>query len=135
MPSETIWHTSTSRIQMWKRCHILQKGFQNKWAPKNDQEGEKMDLHILKITMQYCCVLKQKEKKKIKSCTFCPSVRCLPWQWLDLFLRSQLIVYTIFIQLIFVVLKGMVALSFNIKTPVLSLLTLIECTSKPEGPF
>ena len=43
--------------------------------------------------------------------------------------------YAVFIQLIFIVLKGMVAPSFNIKTPVLSLLTLIECTSEPEGSF
>ena len=43
--------------------------------------------------------------------------------------------YAVFLQLTFIVLKGMVAPSFNIKTPVLSLLTLIECTSKPESPF
>ena len=36
---------------------------------------------------------------------------------------------------ILIVLKGMVAPSFNIKTPALSLLTLIECTPKCEGPF
>ena len=37
-----------------------------KWAPKNDQKEEKMALDILKITMQYCCVLKQEENKKYK---------------------------------------------------------------------
>ena len=36
---------------------------------------------------------------------------------------------------LFIDLKGMVAPSFDITTPALSLLTLIECTSKPEGPF
>ena len=56
--SVTIWYTLTLRIWTWRRCHILQKGFQCKWAPKNDQEGEKMALDILKITIQYCCALK-----------------------------------------------------------------------------
>ena len=37
-----------------------------KWAPKNDQKEEKMALDILKITMQYCCVLKREENKKYK---------------------------------------------------------------------
>ena len=36
-----------------------------------------MALDILKITMQYCCVLKQ-EENNIKLCTFCPSVTMTP---------------------------------------------------------
>ena len=35
-------------------------------STQNDQEEEKMALDILKITMQYCCVLKQEENKKYK---------------------------------------------------------------------
>ena len=35
-------------------------------STQNDQEEEKMALDILKITMQYCYVLKQEEKKKYK---------------------------------------------------------------------
>ena len=115
---------------MWRRCHILQKGLQCKWAPKNDQEREKMALHILKTTIQYCCVLKPEENKKV--------VCFLSFRdddSISLSLRSQLIVYVVFIQLIFIIWKGRVVPSFNIKTPVLFLLTLIECSSKPEGPF
>ena len=136
MPSVTIWYTWTSRIQTWRRCHILQKSFQCKWAPKNDQEGEKMALDILKITIQYCCAMKQEENKnyKVVYFFFLPW-HALPWRLLHFSLRSQLIVYAVFTQLIFVIWKGRVAPSFNIKTTVLSLLTLIKYTSKHEGPF
>ena len=43
---------------------------------QNDQEEDKMALDISKITMQYCCALKQEENKNLKSCTFCCSVIC-----------------------------------------------------------
>ena len=49
-----------------KMSYSIQNGFQCKWAPKNDQEEEKMALDILKITMEYWCVLKQQENKKYK---------------------------------------------------------------------
>ena len=135
MPSETIWYIWTSRIWTWRKWHILQKGFQCKWMPKNDQEGEKMALDILKTTTQYCCALKQEENKKYKIVYFL-SFRDMSFRDDDsISLRSQLIVYVVFIQLIFIIWKGRVVPSFNIKTPVLFLLTLIECSSKPEGPF
>ena len=112
-----------------KMSYSIQNGFQCIWAPKTDQEEEKIALVILKNN--HAVLLCTQTRRKQKSCV----LSVLPWQWLHLFLRSQLIVYAVFIQLIFIVLKGMVAPSFNIKTPVLSLLTLIECTSKHESPF
>ena len=133
MPSKTIWYTWTSRIWTWRRCHILQKGFQCKWAPKNDQEGEKMALDILKTTIKYCCALKQEENKKYKVVcflSFCDDDSINTTYKM----RSPLIVYVVFIQLIFMIWKGRVVPFFNIKTPVPFLLTLIECSSKPEGP-
>ena len=45
---------------------VLKGTVASKWAPKNYQEEEKMAMDILKITMQYCCVLKQEENKKYK---------------------------------------------------------------------
>ena len=33
---------------------------------QNDQEEDKMALDISKITIQYCCALKQEENKKFK---------------------------------------------------------------------
>ena len=42
------------------------KWFSMQMSTQNDQEEEKMALDILKITMQYCYVLKQEEKKKYK---------------------------------------------------------------------
>ena len=47
-----------------KMSYSIQNGFRCKWVPQNDQEEKKMALDISQITMQYCCVLKQKENKK-----------------------------------------------------------------------
>ena len=80
-----------------KMSYSIQNGFQCKWAPKNDQEEEKMALDILKITMEYWCVLKQQENKKYKVVYFLSFHDMIPWQWLHLFLRSQLIVYAVFV--------------------------------------
>ena len=115
MPSETIWHMWTSRIRTWRRCHILQEGFQCKWVPKNYQDGEKIALDISKTTIQYCCALKQEENKKYEVVYFLSFCNMSFHDDDSISLSSQLIVYIVFIQLIFITWKGRVALSFNIK--------------------
>ena len=75
-----------------------------------------------------------RRKQKLQSCVlFFPSMTC-PSVMITPFL-SEVTAHCVFTQLIFVIWKGRVAPSFNIKTTVLSLLTLIKYTSKHEGPF
>ena len=102
-----------------------------KWSKR----GENGSGHIKNNHAVLLCTETRRKQKILICVLFVLPWHVLLWQWPHLFLRSQVIVYAVFIQLIFIVLKGMVAPSFNIKTPVLSLLDLIECTSKPEGPF
>ena len=62
-----------------------------------------MALDILKTTTQYCCALKQEENKKYKIVYFL-SFRDMSFRDDDsISLRSQLIVYVVFIQLIFII--------------------------------
>ena len=49
-----------------KMSYSIQNGFQCKWAPKNDQEEEKMALDILKNNHAVLLCLKQEENKNYK---------------------------------------------------------------------
>ena len=106
-----------------------------KWAPKNDQEEEKMALGILKITMQYCCVLKQEENKNYKVVYFLSNH---DMSFLDndsiSFWGQAHWVCSIYITNLYCFERNGNPF-FQHKNSSRIFLTLIECTSKPEGPF
>ena len=112
-----------------KKMPYSTKGFSMQMSTqKLSRRGENGFGHIKNNhTVLLCTEIRKQKYKIVYFLSFCGDD--------SISLRSQLIFYAVFTQLIFIIWKGRVTPSFNIKTTAQSLLTLIECTSKPEGPF
>ena len=112
-----------------KKMPYSTKGFSMQMSTQKwSRRGENGFGHIKNNhTVLLCTEIRKQKYKIVYFLSFCGND--------SISLRSQLIFYAVFTQLIFIIWKGRVTPSFNIKTTAQSLLTLIECTSKPEGPF